>query len=470
MAPMKSKRHHVYSRRSLLRGLGAGAVLLTPFVKHRMSFAQAAPAGNVLIWFTPNGHIKDKAFDATGQDASFTLMPSLAPLEAWKTDLAVIRGLALKTTTDINSHDDIVRHTTCFPGPDKAKAYGPSIDHVIGDSLGKSPVYVTPEPARKEQYWRNALSWHNPSKGPTPAPMESWPFITDPTALFTNLFAGGTPDMMAAMPDAAVERARARNKSILDFVNDDIGSFRGRINSEDKAHLDLYLDSLRDVEKRVTMAAGPTGGGGGVCMPDAVKAGIAGLPVTPVQNDDRSPAMMAANLQANGNLMVDMMAAAFACGTQRVGSILWQGASEGLDPFNETGSPNHHSISHTSDFTSWEGIDVWYAQRFADTLASLKKVGMLDKTIVVWITEIAQGHECGDFVHVVAGGQTMGIKTNRKIPYLFTGNPGDKNVLKDPKNRSLADLWVTVQNAMGITSETFGDPAWCTGPLTELRG
>jgi hypothetical protein len=459
MANMKSKRHHVYSRRNLLRGLGAGAVLLSPFVRHRMSLAQAAPAGNVLIWFTPNGHIKDE-FDATGSGASFTLKKSLAPLETWKQDLAVIRGLALKTTTEVNSHDDIVRHLTCIEGPDKAKGYGPSLDHVIGNSLGKRPIYVTPEPARKASYWRNALSWRDKEIAE--------PFLTDPTAVFSSLFGGGTPATPAGMPDMAVERARARNKSILDFVNADITSFRGRINSEDKAHLDLYLDSLRDVEKRVTVAAGISGGGG-VCMPDSLKTGIAGLPMTPEQKDDQSPVGMAKDLQANGELMVDLIAAGFACGTQRVASILWQGASEGLDPFNDKGSPNHHSISHSSDFVSWKGIDVWYAERFAATLASLKKVNMLDKTIVVWITEIAQGHECGDFVHVVAGGQTLGIKTNQHVLYPFTGNPGDKNVLKDPKNRSLADLWVTVQNAMGVTGDTFGDPKWSTGPLMELK-
>ncbi len=233
MAPMKSKRHHVYSRRNLLRGLGAGAVLLSPFVRHRMSLAQAAPAGNVLIWFTPNGHIKDE-FDADGAGATFTLKKSLAPLETWKQDLAVIRGLALKTTTEVNSHDDIVRHLTCIEGADKAMGYGPSLDHVIGNSLGKRPIYVTPEPARKAPYWRNGLSWRDAQVAE--------PFLTDPTAVFTNLFGGGTPDMAAGMPDMAVERARARNKSILDFVNDDITSFRGRINSEDKALLDERLE------------------------------------------------------------------------------------------------------------------------------------------------------------------------------------------------------------------------------------
>jgi hypothetical protein len=456
---MNSKRHHVYSRRNLLRGLGAGAVLLSPFVRHRMSLAQAVPAGNLLIFFTPNGHIKDE-FDASGQGDAFTLKKSLAPLERWKKDIAVIRGLTLKTITEVNSHDDIVRHLTCVEGPKKDKGYGPSLDHVVGNKLGQRPIFLTPEPARHESYWRNALSWREAEVAE--------PFITDPSAAFSNLFAGGTAATMA-MPDQALERARARNKSILDFVSADIQSFRGRINSQDKAHLDVYLDSLRDVEKRTTMASCTVGGGGGVCTPDAVKSRIAGLPATPKQNDDRSPANMAENLRQNGELMIDMLAASFACGTQRVGTVLWQGASEGLDPANDTGSPDHHSVSHSTDFDSWKKIDVWYAERFAYTLDALEKVNMLDKTIVVWITEIAQGHECGDFVHVLGGGQSLGIKTNQHVLYKFNGNPGDKAVLKNPANKSLANLWVTVQNALGVPDQTFGDPKWCDGPLAELK-
>jgi len=282
MATM-TQRHHVYSRRTLLRGLGAGAVLLSPFVRHRMGHAQSAPAGNVLIFFTPNGHIKDE-FDASGQGATFTLKKSLAPLESFKQDLAVIRGLTLKTITEINSHDDIVRHLTCVEGPDKAKGYGPSLDHVIGNHLGQRPLFVNPEPNRSSGHWRNALSWR--------AAGEQEPFLTDPMAVFSNLFVSGMPTTGGGMPDQAAERAKARNQSILDFVKDDIQSFRGRINSDDKAHLDLYLDSLRDVEKRVTGTGGPVGGGGGVCMPDAVKSRIASLPVTPEAEKCRSSATM----------------------------------------------------------------------------------------------------------------------------------------------------------------------------------
>src|SRR5262245_23000693 len=79
------------SRRALLGGLGAGAALLTPFVKYRSAMAQTATSGNLLIFFTPNGH-KREYFGATGSGAAMTLGPSLAPLEAVKSDIAVVRG------------------------------------------------------------------------------------------------------------------------------------------------------------------------------------------------------------------------------------------------------------------------------------------------------------------------------------------------------------------------------------------
>ncbi|HTM47016.1 MAG TPA: DUF1552 domain-containing protein [Polyangiaceae bacterium] len=468
---MTNKRHHVYTRRNILRGIGAGGLLLLPFVRNRSSMAQTAtPAGNLLIFFTPNGFIKSRdgmpAFDASGTTgASFVLGPSLAALESQKADITVLRGMTNKVCTTNNSHDDIVRITTCWQGPDKGLAYGPSVDNVIGDAIGQLPMYVNPEPNRDSAHWRNSISWRG-AQGQAPS---QYPFLKDPGAVYTNLFGNGVGTGAPAMPDQALERAKARNQTLLDFVNDDIQTFRARINNEDKAHLDLYLDSLQAVGQRVISGPTTTGAGGGVCAPDTVQARIAGLPVTPVQNDDKSPPGLAADLQANGEVLVDLLAAGFACGTQRVSTILWQGASEGLDPFKDTGSPDHHSVSHSSDLDTWTGIDRWYVDRFAYTLNSLRTVGMLDKTIVVWLTEIAQGHETGDYVWILAGGQSLGFKTGQRVEYPFMGNPGDKAALADPANRPIGDLWVTVQQAMGIQSNTFGDPQWCTGPLTEIR-
>lgn len=454
---MKKPRAHVFTRRNLLRGIGAGSLLLAPFVRYRSSLAQTPVAGNFLVFFTPNGHIKTE-FDAEGSGASFTLKESLAALETYKSDIAVIRGLTLKTPSEINSHEEVSRILTCWEGPDKLTAYGPSVDHVIGEAIGQRPLMVAPEPNRDGLHWRNQLSWR--------AAEQPEPFLKDPSQVFSRIFGEGAVAQMA--DPAEVASLQARNQSLLDLVRGDIAVFRGRVNTEDRAHLDLYLDSLRDVERRVSTVT-PTAGGG-ICAPDPLQARIGTLPDTPVQDDDRSPNGLAEDLRMNGELLVDMLSAGFACGTNRIASILWQGASEGLDPAKNEGSPNHHSISHSPDFDTWRAIDRWYADRFAYTLDSLKAVGMLDKTVVVWVTEIAQGHESGDFVNLVAGGQQMGFKMGQHILYPFEGNPGDINVLKESRHKSLADLWVTVQQAMGVQSNTFGDPAWSTGPLTELRG
>ncbi len=157
--------------------------------------------------------------------------------------------------------------------------------------------------------------------------------------------------------------------------------------------------------------------------------------------------------------------------------IQWQGASEGYDTGANTGSPSHHSVSHygfgASSGDRWVAIDTWYSNRFAYQLAALKKLGVLDKTVVVWVSEITEGHNQLNMVTVVAGGQALGMKTGQYIQYPMKGNEvegsGAIAIGRDPANRSLSDLWVTVQQAMGVPDNTFGDPKYSTGPLTELR-
>jgi hypothetical protein len=76
-------------------------------------------------------------------------------------------------------------------------------------------------------------------------------------------------------------------------------------------------------------------------------------------------------------------------------------------------------------------------------------------------------------VTVVAGGKALGLKLGQYIPYPFKGpeieGAGAIAVGQDPVNRGLNDLWITAQQALGIKQDTFGDPKFCTGPLTELR-
>jgi hypothetical protein len=457
---------HRFSRRSLLRGLGAGTALLAPFVRHRAATAQAAPApGNLIIFYTPNGHKRRLvtteqnilAFDAAAVPGSIAFGKSLLPLLPFQSDVAVIRGLNLKTPTFIASHQDICRILTCWGAPKEGNdssqftAFGPSIDQVVASALGQRPLVVGVDPFRAAPHWRTFLSWS--------ASGVNEPFVKDHQAVFTDVFGG-------------LARKRARDASILDFAKSDIAAFRPRVNSNDRVHLDTYLDALQSLEQRVALAPSlsPT------CTPNVIAGRIAALsPTASVQVDDKSAGGAVAELQARGELWMDMIAMAFACGTRRVAVIQWQSASEGYNPADDMGSPNHHSVTMgAAPGDHWVAIDTWYADRFAYQLSALQKLGILDRTIVAWVSEITEGHNQLDMVMVVAGGQKLGLKMGQYIRYPFTGPETDDSTsittARDPANRSLADLWVTVQQALGVDKPTFGDPKWCGGPLTELRG
>jgi hypothetical protein len=468
------------SRRALLRGIGAGSALLSPFASLRSSLADnAAAGGNLLIFFTPNGHKRSlvgptgsrACFDATSAGGMMTLGESLAPLQPFQSDVAVIKGLNLKTPTFIASHQDICRILTCqgMPGGEREQGqftgYGPSIDQAIGLALNQRPIVVAVDPYRDQPHWRTYLSWR--------ASGVNEPFVKNYQTVFTDLF--GKLTGMTSTPDqvAALARTRARNQSLLDFIKGDVSSFRSRINSNDRAQLDAYLDSLRSVEQKITqVAAAPT------CSTDGLQTTISALPARgPLQNDDKSPDGVVEQMQKRGEVWMDLIATAFACASRRVAVIQWQGASEGYDVGANAGSPSHHSVSHygfgNASGDRWVAIDKWYSSRLAYQMNALKTLGVLDKTMIVWVSEITEGHNQLNMVTVVAGGKALGLKLGQYIPYPFKGpeieGAGAIAVGQDPVNRGLNDLWITAQQALGIKQDTFGDPKFCTGPLTELR-
>jgi hypothetical protein len=460
------------SRRSLLRGLGAGTALLGPFLKYRSAWAQPAQSGNLLIFYTPNGHLRAQ-FGASGPDAGggLNFLPSLAPLTPYASDVTVIKGLCSKTPTNIDSHQDIVRILTqCnTPGGQKNEtndtqftAYGPSIDQSIGMAINQQPLVVAVDPYRDQPYWRTLLSWR--------AATVNEPYVKDFTTIFTSVF-GGVAGTQTAAQMAAVQRAQQRNTSILDLVTGDISTFRTRVSTADRVHLDTYLDSIRSVEQRIAMTSSGTG-----CNVAALQARATALPTAPLQSDDKSPDGVVAQMQMYGRLHVDTIASAFACGARRIGVIQWQGASEGYDVGADVGSPTHHSASHyqvPNAAMRLQAIDTWYATEFAYMLNSLKTLGVLDTTVIVWVTEITEGHNTNNMVVVVAGGKSLGMKLGQYIQYPFVGQEvegaGAIPYAQDPKNHGLPDLWVSIQNAMGVPAKTFGDPQWSTGGLPELR-
>ncbi len=89
--------------------------------------------------------------------------------------------------------------------------------------------------------YTNTIAWRNPT---TPLPIEN-----DPRAVFERLFGtSGSTDRNARMA------RMQRDKSILDFVSGEANSLEKLIGPQDKIKLTEYLDSVRDIERRIQMA------------------------------------------------------------------------------------------------------------------------------------------------------------------------------------------------------------------------
>jgi hypothetical protein len=87
--------------------------------------------------------------------------------------------------------------------------------------------------------YQNNLSWSSPT---TPLPAEAHPRL-----VFESLFGegGGKGDRQAAL---------RRRASLLDFVKDDLASLGKTLGPADRARVDQYLDSVREVERRIQKA------------------------------------------------------------------------------------------------------------------------------------------------------------------------------------------------------------------------
>jgi hypothetical protein len=103
-----------------------------------------------------------------------------------------------------------------------------------------------------------------------------------------------------------------------------------------------------------------------------------------------------------------------------------------------------------------EQIETYMFSLFAYLLQQLEAIPegsgtMLDNTLVVWMKPIGWRHRFDEFLFMLAGSAGGQINTGR-----FLSFP------EEPHN----NLLVNIMNLMGVAGDTYGDPAFCTGPLT----
>jgi hypothetical protein len=461
------------SRRAVLRGLGTTAIALPWLEAMTEKNAEAAtPPRRFVLFFSQNGSLFDRwapKTDASGNITGMTNM--LAPLEPFKSKLLMLGGIDMmsceKNSTNYTGKIDIGhglsrRHmltgmAAIEDGSGAGLPGGPSIDQSIAQQMTSVTKFRSIE--------LGVQVVENPMVSLSAKTIV--PPINDPKTAFSKFFAGvsstGQP-----MVDPAMVRLQKRRQSILDYVKPDFAKLESQLGASDRALLDTHLASIREVERSLSVASPAPAAG---CSPPDLSKALTD------KSHGNEPGPVA-DFMPLGYSQMDLLASALSCDLTRVASIQWEGNGVYAPFLGSTFNRDHHTISHDDQSAPGSPIEIiqnWYAKHFAYLLGKLDAIPegngtVLDNTAVVWVSEIAQGsHEHYDMPFLIAGGAGGYWKPGRYLNF----NPGSKHIVynpsyarKPPYGRTHNDLFLMFLDMMGVKATTFGDPQFCTGPVS----
>jgi hypothetical protein len=275
--------------------------------------------------------------------------------------------------------------------------------------------------------YQNNLSWSSPT---TPLPAEAHPRI-----VFESLFGEGG--------NAAERHAALRKRaSLLDAFNHDIARLKRNLGAGDRDKVNQYLDTIREVERRIQKAESDTRS-------------------NPLPDLDR-PVGVPAAYADHARLMFDLQLLAFQGDVTRV--ITFQLARETSNrTYPEIGVPDpHHPLSHHGNdpdkIARMSKINAFHVSLFSEYLQKLRDTregngSLLDNSLILYGSGIGNPniHDHTNLPIIVAGGAAGGMKGNRHIRY--------------EKPIPLANLHLTLLDKVGVRLDSFADS---TGKLNEL--
>ena len=293
------------------------------------------------------------------------------------------------------------------------------------------------------------------------------PLELDPKLLWQRLFADLDLD-----PDAALAAA-LRTKSVLDFVESDIGALQGRLGAADRQRLDEHLTTIRELEKQV----------------DATPSADCALPPEPGQ-----VAYGDGDCDAYAKLMIDLVVMALRCDLTRV-AFVSLGPSQNYRTFPHLGIPyTYHNVCHSGGANGGPDIDesgedrdtiyrkiaTWHMEVLAHFLERLKGTdeltNLLPSSAFIASSEFSGGGlHYEEYIPVVVAGGLGGMQTGNVLafPCSFAEQWQTPPWCSQPGAKAdvcVNDLWTTALRAVGALGETevFGDPALDTGVIDGL--
>jgi hypothetical protein len=385
------------------------------------------------VLFMGNG-INENHWDAQGCGADMKLSKTLAPLEPLKTKINVIHGLFQKRSVGLGIHPAQTGGLLSGALIQKGAIIhaGITVDQVIanhvGDDTPQSSIVLACEQPMTGYHETNYslaysshISWQNAE---SPVPNEVYPSLAW-DSLFEN-------------------RGSLRNVSILDRVRDEAAALSRQISADDKTKLDEYMNSVREVEKRVD----------GMRKNQQQAEELAKQKNRPVFSMDRPANGLPEDLRDHARLMCDIIAIGFQTDKTRVASLLMaRDLSAMYYPFLGV-KDGHHSASHDNLSDGYERISRFHLSQFAYLASKLDSMPegngtVLDNSCLMFLSNmwIGRKHDNTRLPVVLAGGLGGTLETGRTLDYLQAGDD----------NRKICSLYISIMNRMGFHMDQFGD-------------
>ena len=276
--------------------------------------------------------------------------------------------------------------------------------------------------------YSNTLSWLTPT-----LPLMS---ENDPRVVFERLF--GASDST----DPRVRMARLRqDRSILDSVTARVKQLQQKLGPADNTKVSDYLESLRDVERRIQKAGEQSGRE----LPDV----------------DR-PVGIPDSFDEHVQLLYDLQVLAYQCDLTRVITFMY-GREQSARTYPQLGisDPHHQLTHHQNDPEKLEKctkIQTHHVSLFTSYLEKLRAIpdgdgSLLDHMVILFGAGLSNSdrHTHSPLPTVVVGGGAGTIKGGRHLIY--------------PEGTPLTNLHVTLLDKVGVPVDKFGDS---TGQFKEL--
>jgi hypothetical protein len=436
-----TKKH--LSRRTLLKGAGAAVALplLDAMVPAGVALAKtaAAPRPRMAFVYFPHGAVMDQ-WTPKAEGPGFDLPPIIAPLKPFQDQLTIISGLENKSAIAAPVHA-ITPGTwlSCVPPRISHDPFGGiTADQIAAKHIGQDTPLPSLEVSTEERggegscdrnygcSYGKTISFRDPS---TPLPMEH-----NPRKLFQQLFGAG---------DTAQERVALskESRSLLDLVGRDANDLKRELGPRDRAMLEDYLATVREIERRVEQLSGRDLSK--VNLPDA-------------------PSGIPSRFDEHIRLMFDMMALAFQANLTRVISFM-MAAEVSNQPYNFIGIPDaFHPLSHHANnpqkMQRLAQLQAWNTGEFAKFVKKLKELpdgegSMLDNSIILFGSNMSDSnlHNHFPLPTAIVGGGCGKLKGNRHLRY--------------PDRTPVSNVHMTLLDHAGVPIETLGDS---TGRFAEV--